>query len=65
MDKRITPTQKAIDCLIKLGYEMTGAGGSGFIMPRYWMFKRPDGSNFIACKTKTLMKELTAISPNR
>jgi len=54
----ITSTQKAINKLIELGYVMTGAGGSGFIMPKYWMFKKPDGSNFIACRTKTLLEEI-------
>ena len=56
--ERATPTQRAIDSLIELGYEMVGAGGSGFIMPRYWLFKRPDGSTFVACKTKALIVEI-------
>lgn len=54
----MTPTEKAINELINKGYKMVGAGGGGFIMPKYWMFERPDGTNFIACKTKTLKAEI-------
>ncbi|KKN70409.1 hypothetical protein LCGC14_0431040 [marine sediment metagenome] len=61
MGRELTPTEKAIERLIELGYEMnakiTDIGGSDFI----WIFKRPDGTIFVACKTKTLLKEISII----
>lgn len=55
---KYTPTEKAIHKLISLGYKHTASGGSGYIMPRYWIFKKPDGETFIACKTKSLKEEI-------
>lgn len=54
-----TPTQRILECLQVYkdkGLEFISSGGSGFILPRYWIFKWR-GETVCCCKTKSL-KEL-------
>ena len=68
MDKpRITPTENALNCLSvyeSKGLKLKSIGGSGFILPRYWIFDY--NGEIIACtKTKHLWALLTRVSCDR
>lgn len=58
MGEKTTPTEKYLDQLWQKGYKVEISGGEGFILPRYWKIRRPDGTYFWATKTKHLKEEL-------